>query len=45
MQPGDVQATYADIDDLMRDADFKPATPIAEGVNRFVAWYRAYHKL
>jgi UDP-glucuronate 4-epimerase len=45
MQPGDVKATYADIADLMRDADFKPATPIAEGVDRFVAWYRTYHKL
>jgi UDP-glucuronate 4-epimerase len=43
MQPGDVPATYADVDDLMRDVGFKPATPIEEGVRRFVAWYRAYH--
>ncbi len=40
MQPGDVPATYADVDDLMRDVGFKPSTPIAEGVARFVAWYQ-----
>jgi UDP-glucuronate 4-epimerase len=45
MQPGDVPATYADVDDLMRDVGFQPSTPIAEGVARFVAWYREYHKL
>jgi UDP-glucuronate 4-epimerase len=44
MQPGDVPATYADVADLMREVDFKPATPIAEGVRKFVAWYMAYHK-
>jgi UDP-glucuronate 4-epimerase len=42
MQPGDVPATYADVDDLMRDVEFRPATPIAEGIARFVAWYRDY---
>src|SRR4029078_715600 len=41
MQPGDVPATYADIDDLMRDVDFRPATSIADGIARFVEWYRA----
>ena len=40
MQPGDVPATYADIDDLTRDLGFKPATPIEAGIARFVAWYR-----
>ena len=45
MQPGDVPETYADVDDLMRDVGFRPATAIADGVARFVAWYRAYHKL
>jgi len=44
-QPGDVLATYADVDDLMREVDFRPSTPIAEGVARFVDWYRAYHRL
>jgi len=43
MQPGDVPATYADVDDLMREVDFKPATPIADGIGRFIDWYRAYH--
>jgi UDP-glucuronate 4-epimerase len=44
MQPGDVPATYADVDDLMRDVDFRPATPIAEGIARFIEWYRSYHR-
>lgn len=43
MQPGDVPATYADVDDLMREVDFKPSTSIADGINRFVQWYRSYH--
>src|SRR5450830_1201600 len=42
MQPGDVPATYADIDDLMREVDFRPATPIEEGIARFVSWYRQW---
>ncbi|GFE58146.1 NAD-dependent epimerase [Geobacter sp. AOG1] len=43
MQAGDVPATCADVDDLMRDVGFKPATGIEEGVGQFVAWYRAYY--
>jgi UDP-glucuronate 4-epimerase len=43
MQPGDVPETCADIEDLARDIGFKPATPIEEGIQRFVAWYRQYH--
>jgi UDP-glucuronate 4-epimerase len=43
LQAGDVPATYADVDDLMRDVGFRPKTPIAEGINRFVDWYRSYH--
>ncbi|MGH1572662.1 NAD-dependent epimerase [Methylobacterium sp. P31] len=43
MQPGDVPATYADIDDLVRDAGFRPATPLKLGIGRFVEWYRSYH--
>jgi UDP-glucuronate 4-epimerase len=43
MQPGDVPATYANVDDLIRDVGFRPSTPIAEGIARFVAWFRAYH--
>ncbi len=45
MQPGDVPATYADVDDLMRDVGFKPSTPIAEGIARFIAWYKQYHQV
>src|SRR6187399_380073 len=45
MQAGDVPATYADVDDLMRDVGFRPSTPIAVGIAKFVSWYRAYHKL
>jgi UDP-glucuronate 4-epimerase len=44
IQPGDVPATYADVDNLMRDVGFQPNTPIEEGVRRFVDWYREYHK-
>jgi UDP-glucuronate 4-epimerase len=43
MQAGDVPATYADVDDLVRDVGFKPATPIEDGVARFVNWYREYY--
>ena len=43
MQAGDVPATYADVDDLMKDVGFKPSTPIEEGVQRFVEWYRTYY--
>ena len=45
IQPGDVPATYADIDDLARDVGFRPSTSIEEGVGKFVGWYRKYHKL
>jgi UDP-glucuronate 4-epimerase len=40
MQPGDVEATWADIDDLQREVGFAPRTPIETGVQRFVDWYR-----
>ncbi|MCP3413835.1 NAD-dependent epimerase [Bradyrhizobium brasilense] len=45
MQPGDVEATYADVKDLERDIGFRPATPIEEGVARFVKWYRDYYRI
>lgn len=45
MQMGDVPATYANVDDLIRDVGFKPATPIEVGIERFVNWYREYHKV
>ena len=43
MQPGDVPETYADVDDLIKDVGFKPATPIEEGIKKFVEWYREYY--
>ncbi len=43
MQPGDVPATYADVDDLMKDFGFRPSTSIREGIRRFVSWYREYY--
>jgi UDP-glucuronate 4-epimerase len=45
IQPGDVPATWANVDDLTRDVGFKPATPIAEGVKRFVGWYREFYQV
>jgi UDP-glucuronate 4-epimerase len=45
MQPGDVPETYADVEDLRRDVGFTPATPIGHGVNRFVDWFRAFHRV
>ena len=43
MQPGDVAKTFADIDDLARDVSFRPSTQLAEGIGRFVDWYRSYY--
>ena len=43
MQAGDVPASFADVDDLMVDVGFKPATPFREGIRRFVVWYLEYY--
>ncbi|MBE6442925.1 MAG: NAD-dependent epimerase [Desulfovibrio desulfuricans] len=45
MQPGDVEATWADIDALNAATGFAPSTPLAEGIARFVAWYREYYRV
>lgn len=45
MQPGDVLATHANVDDLMADVGFAPNTPIEEGIERFVRWYRDFYKV
>jgi UDP-glucuronate 4-epimerase len=45
MQPGDVPATFADVDDLIADVGFQPRTSIDDGVERFVKWYRQYHRV
>ena len=44
LQPGDVPATYADVDDLIKDVGFKPDTSIEEGIGRFVEWYQDYYR-
>ncbi len=44
MQPGDVPATFADVDDLVNDFDYRPATSLEYGVARFVEWYRSYYQ-
>ncbi len=45
LQPGDVPATYADIDDLVKAVDYRPNTPIEVGVGNFVEWYKEYYKV
>lgn len=45
MQPGDVPATYADIDASQRDLGFQPTTPISVGIPKFIAWFKDYHRL
>ena len=45
MQPGDVPATYADVDGLIADVGYKPSTTVEEGVARFVDWYRGYYQV
>ena len=44
MQPGDVPATYADVQDLMDDVGFKPDTPLSVGIQKFVSWYQDYYR-
>ena len=45
LQPGDVPATCADIEDLIRDTGFCPMTPIEIGIRRFIDWYREYYRI
>jgi UDP-glucuronate 4-epimerase len=45
MQPGDVEATYADVADLERDIGFRPATSIEDGIAQFAKWYREFHRI
>lgn len=45
IQPGDVPVTYADIDDLIKDVDYSPCTPVETGIKRFVEWYKQYYKV
>jgi UDP-glucuronate 4-epimerase len=45
MQPGDVRATFADVEDLRAAVGFSPSTPLAEGIRRFCDWYRSYYRI
>jgi len=45
MQPGDVPATYADVQSLMDDVGFKPKTPLSVGIQKFVDWYKDYYAI
>lgn len=45
LQPGDVPDTYADVDALIEDVDYKPSTPVETGIANFVQWYRDYYKV
>jgi len=45
LQPGDVPDTFADVDALIRDVDYKPGTPVETGIENFVRWYRDYYKV
>ena len=42
MQPGDVPATFANVDDLVKDFNYKPATTLEYGIGKFVDWYKGY---
>lgn len=43
MQPGDVEKTWANVDDLIKDYDYRPNTPIGEGVKKFIDWYKQFY--
>ena len=45
LQPGDVPDTFADVDDLVRDYDYKPSINVKEGVEKFIDWYKEYNNL
>ena len=45
MQPGDVTATWANVDDLIKDFNYKPDTDIKTGIKNFIEWYKIYYKI
>jgi len=45
IQPGDVPATWADVNDLIEDLDYRPDTPISNGIKSFIAWYKSFYKI
>ena len=44
MQPGDVPATWADVDDLIKDFAYRPSMPVEEGIRNFITWYKHYYR-
>jgi len=45
LQPGDIQDTYADVDDLVAEFDYKPSMDVKQGIANFVKWYREFHNI
>ena len=45
MQPGDVETTYADVADLIRDTGYKPNTKLEDGIRQFMEWYLEYYQV
>jgi UDP-glucuronate 4-epimerase len=45
MQPGDVTVTYADVSEIINDFDYKPSTPISEGIKEFISWFKTYYRV
>lgn len=45
LQPGDVPDTYADVEDLVKDFDYKPSTDVQNGIDKFIHWYKDYYKI
>jgi len=45
LQPGDVPDTYSSVDNLKKKFNYKPSTPVMEGINEFVQWYKDYYKI
>lgn len=43
IQPGDVEKTWADVNELIRNFDYKPDTSVDEGIKKFIEWYRSYY--
>ena len=45
LEPGDIESTYADTSELMKDFNYKPATPLDVGVSEFTKWYRKFYNI
>jgi UDP-glucuronate 4-epimerase len=45
IQPGDVPSTWADVNDLIEDLDYKPCTPVKDGIKYFIDWYKSFHNI